>query len=426
VTSKGTSATAVAIYHRLAKRAARSVATASPKARFEALVAKLEACPDVAVLDAYLGSPATASQLAAAEARIGRPLPSDLRALYASVNGVSIVWADRKHPQWTPRQQRDDKLLVKRHPFDRAAGHVAIQSIDRLFAARPVPLPAGWDHIDTTRPNRNACMKASSVLDIIDECRVASLVVDAERSRVMVTEDKQFGDAVSTDLSTYLDVVFGLCGARERFKLFLGAPTCPPLVDVKLEALSMASILTLVRQDVHYNVPQAEQLAYRFTEVGLAAVDAGRDKQAAELFEELSEIDPSFMRARWHRVLCLARSKQRARAERELPAIVLGGLDLTELHDGAVDLCDAKLRDGARAAILTAIGCWPDDADCWTMLANVLVDDKALADAATCYEHALEIDDSDPDRWTNYADALTSLGRAADARAAKQRAKALR
>ena len=68
--------------------------------RFEALIDELEAHPSIRVHQRILGSPASADELASAEAALGRRLPDEMRTFYAQVNGAHIEWS-HCDPRWS-------------------------------------------------------------------------------------------------------------------------------------------------------------------------------------------------------------------------------------------------------------------------------------------------------------------------------------
>lgn len=60
--------------------------------RFDAMVARLQAHPRVRVLTWWVGPPASAAELDAVEAELGRALGPDVRALYSQANGLELLW----------------------------------------------------------------------------------------------------------------------------------------------------------------------------------------------------------------------------------------------------------------------------------------------------------------------------------------------
>ncbi|MCY0989623.1 SMI1/KNR4 family protein [Nannocystis sp. ILAH1] len=62
------------------------------RARFDAMVAALRKHPKIEVYEVVVRPPASAADLAAAEAAIGMPLPPEIRAFYEAHDGVFLEW----------------------------------------------------------------------------------------------------------------------------------------------------------------------------------------------------------------------------------------------------------------------------------------------------------------------------------------------
>lgn len=67
---------------------------------FTTLIEELRNTPDIVVLGAELGEPASAESLARLEAWFGGSVPDDIRAFYAEVGSVQIRWMTAKSPRY--------------------------------------------------------------------------------------------------------------------------------------------------------------------------------------------------------------------------------------------------------------------------------------------------------------------------------------
>lgn len=68
------------------------------RASFEQMVEALRAHPKVEIYDVEIRPPASAEDIAAAEAALRRPMPDDLRAFYLAHDGVFLSWGIKGRP----------------------------------------------------------------------------------------------------------------------------------------------------------------------------------------------------------------------------------------------------------------------------------------------------------------------------------------
>ncbi|MFY0539856.1 SMI1/KNR4 family protein [Nannocystis pusilla] len=66
--------------------------------RFTTLVEALRSTPEIEVLGAELGNPASDNDLARLEAWFGGTAPDDIRAFYSQVGSVQIRWMGLANP----------------------------------------------------------------------------------------------------------------------------------------------------------------------------------------------------------------------------------------------------------------------------------------------------------------------------------------
>jgi hypothetical protein len=73
---------------------------------FATMIDELRRAPEVVVLGAELGPPASADALARLEAWFGGHVPDDVRAFYAEVGAVQIRWMAAKSPRYVGREDQ--------------------------------------------------------------------------------------------------------------------------------------------------------------------------------------------------------------------------------------------------------------------------------------------------------------------------------
>ncbi|MCY0990722.1 SMI1/KNR4 family protein [Nannocystis sp. ILAH1] len=71
--------------------------------RFTTLVEELRATPEIEVLGAELGAPASGDDLARLEAWFGGTVPDDIRAFYSQVGSAQIRWMGLANPAYARR-----------------------------------------------------------------------------------------------------------------------------------------------------------------------------------------------------------------------------------------------------------------------------------------------------------------------------------
>jgi len=102
-------------------------------ARLAAVLADLDAHPDVAIVCAHVAPPASAAALDAIEERLG-PLDPDLRAFYLHCNGLSICWQSLPRTEERHRRARQDDPIW--YFEDSEGGHIIVEPIEEVFGPR--------------------------------------------------------------------------------------------------------------------------------------------------------------------------------------------------------------------------------------------------------------------------------------------------
>lgn len=77
------------------------------------LIEELRSTPEVVVLGAELGPPASANALARLDAWFGGQAPADVRAFYAEVGAVQIRWMAAKSPRYLGGEGRHPRGVVR-------------------------------------------------------------------------------------------------------------------------------------------------------------------------------------------------------------------------------------------------------------------------------------------------------------------------
>jgi hypothetical protein len=74
--------------------------------RFEAMVERLRAHPDIALLNLSIAAPVSPAKLAAVEKKLSVPLDPAVAAFYRQCDGLSLRWISKRHPDYEPKRMR--------------------------------------------------------------------------------------------------------------------------------------------------------------------------------------------------------------------------------------------------------------------------------------------------------------------------------
>lgn len=362
------------------------------RAVFDDVVREIEGHPDLVIVNAFIAPPVSASQLKAAEKKLGCELPDDVKRFYSICNGLSLVWADRKESAFSLlKPGRKDQLLNKPARFDHAAGRVALQPLEAIVAAIKKPLPAGWLALDQSVPSRKVLTPAATVFDHVDVQRALWFVASEDGVELCFGQEKlNLTYAPRIDLSTYLHLTFALRGAHCRFRWLSGSPR-DARTQLEVPDLSLEQVLSTIRQDVHY--PPEQQVNEFFNE-GREQHVHGKHAASAKALQKVIDADVLHAEARWMLamdLIALKRKKDALALLEGFPPGAAGGRDL--LYDGAFVLMEAGATDLAVSAVMSAVASWPDFADGWHLLGWLL---RPEPTALPFLEHARSLGIEDP------------------------------
>lgn len=218
--------------------------------RFEAVVAALQAHPEVVVFGAALPDPASAQDLAAAEAFLGQPLPEAMREFYAAHNGAYLEWGLRG------RDYTQVGCFSYPGDYGTPPGCVNILPIADAMSA-------SWQseyHVNDIRPEQQERIFGQVPEDIpvgavcIDNFSMfyhGDLLLGPEPVMIVSTDHGADMDASDwTSFATYLDMTLALYGAnRYTLGIGIGWSRKSQRVEQWTEKLSLDEVLAKVRED---------------------------------------------------------------------------------------------------------------------------------------------------------------------------------
>jgi hypothetical protein len=220
--------------------------------RFRDMVAGLQRDPRVQVLTFWANDPAPPSELDAVEAKLGRPLGDDVRALYGQCNGLELLWArpGDRDPGGNPLGPRPGPL-----------GWGEFNQVEQsclgalcLLPVRQVFLDADWkghtwfnwmkdepdDEVEfgTHKRGRLSFSRSIRIFDYYNSFNQAAFVLDPDAKApwpAVMGDDHGASWVMSriTDLTTYLELVLQSFASVEARRGALGqlfGTTQPPLV----------------------------------------------------------------------------------------------------------------------------------------------------------------------------------------------------
>jgi hypothetical protein len=74
--------------------------------RFEAMVERLRAHPDIVLLNLFIADPVSKTTLASVEKKLSVPLDPAIAAFYQQCDGLSLRWISKRHPDYDPEDMR--------------------------------------------------------------------------------------------------------------------------------------------------------------------------------------------------------------------------------------------------------------------------------------------------------------------------------
>lgn len=222
------------------------------RTRLEAMVSALRQHPQVEVFDLVIRAPAREDELRAAEARIGGPLPADLRAFYAAHDGVFLEWGIRG---------RD--YAARTEPFaypdyGQPPGCINLLSVNESMSS-------SWEresHVNEIQADHRALIFGEAARD--DAPEFGSVCVD-NFSRynhgdlilgpepVMIVSSDHGADMEASDwcsFSVYLDLTLAIFATNRYYNgLGIGWTRQPRRLDAWTGQLSLDEVITRVIAD---------------------------------------------------------------------------------------------------------------------------------------------------------------------------------
>jgi hypothetical protein len=76
------------------------------RTRFEKMVERLRAHPDIALLNFHMAEPVSAATLASVKKKLTVPLDPAIAAFYRQCDGLSLRWISKRHPDYEPKRMK--------------------------------------------------------------------------------------------------------------------------------------------------------------------------------------------------------------------------------------------------------------------------------------------------------------------------------
>jgi len=216
--------------------------------RFQTMLAELEAHPEIEVFASEVRPPASASDLARAQAFLEMPLPPDMRAFYETCDGVFLQWGLRGH-KYEPHG------AFEYPDYQAPPGAINLLPIAQVMSSHWVReshvnevQTDQQEHIFGTIPEVPI---GAVCIDNFSKYHHADLILGPTPVMIVATDhgaDLEASDWVS--FATYLDMTLGLFGAnRYTFGIGIGWSRDPEHRPSWTPTLNLGDLLAKIAEE---------------------------------------------------------------------------------------------------------------------------------------------------------------------------------